>query len=189
MPSVVYSSTEVVLENLLEADWPPPTVQPFRLFARQPAYKLHSSSSKRDFPSSPGKQVFSTSSNSKQSIRLKMHLSSLLQILVVILIQGGVTHVQSWGCEKAGNDYRSAGCIYILPDLNPPSFGQKPRPWHLKLMISPWDNVKKTYSCDTAPQGFKTQACCTSDKVLHDGTTTGIFVGICKKLDGTEFKF
>jgi hypothetical protein len=61
----------------------------------------------------------------EESLAVKMQLSNLLQILMVLLISGGATYVQSWGCDLS--PAKNAGCVKVLPQKNPRGPGEKPK--------------------------------------------------------------
>ncbi|KAI9614508.1 hypothetical protein KEM48_005973 [Puccinia striiformis f. sp. tritici PST-130] len=111
-----------------------------------------------------------------------MHLSSLLPIVALLLIQGGVTYVQSWGCKDA-KGYNFASCVHVYPDLAVVQQGGKRVHWHVQQVIPPWD--VNTYNCHKGLVGYGIESCCYLESDSHGEAIMSYWTDRCRNKDGT----
>ncbi|POW16950.1 hypothetical protein PSHT_06536 [Puccinia striiformis] len=112
-----------------------------------------------------------------------MHLSSLLPIVALLLIQGGVTYVQSWGCKDA-KGYNFASCVHVYPDLAVVQQGGKRVHWHVQRKGHPSLGCN-TYNCHKGLVGYGIESCCYLESDSHGEAIMSYWTDRCRNKDGT----
>ncbi|KAH9440218.1 hypothetical protein Pst134EA_030299 [Puccinia striiformis f. sp. tritici] len=109
-----------------------------------------------------------------------MQLLNILQISMVLLIQGGAAYTNTpnnFGCAGRVPDHSEAGCVANLPESN-----------GVRMMVAPWNDYEGAYDCSQADPSFKRATCCSDPSDLKYQLSIDIWKQKCREIDGSEIK-